>query len=166
MTAEREGGCACGAVRYRIMGDPIFVNNCHCTLCQKQTGGTSVVNAFIESEAVTLLSGELSHHVVQTGSGGDQNIFRCVACGTALWSAYPRLGDVGLGLRVATLDDARSLTPDAVIFTDSAMPWVTLPQGIPHFATTYRFDEVLPPDRLVRMQALVEKRAAQKAAIA
>ncbi len=160
--ARRDGGCACGAVRYRVAKDPIFVNNCHCTLCQKQTGGTSVVNAFIEGEAVTLLCGELSRHTVKTGSGGDQTIFRCITCGTALWSSYPRLGELGLGLRVSTLDDAGSITPDAVIFTDFALPWVTLPDGIPHFATTYRYDELLPPERLARMQALVEKRAAQK----
>lgn len=48
----REGGCGCGAVRYRVEGDPIFVNNCHCTQCQHQTGSTSVVNAFFESERV------------------------------------------------------------------------------------------------------------------
>jgi hypothetical protein len=46
----REGGCGCGHVRYRVEGEPIFVNNCHCRLCQQQTGSTSVVNAFFESE--------------------------------------------------------------------------------------------------------------------
>ena len=53
----REGGCGCGQVRYRVEGEPIFVNNCHCRLCQQQTGSTSVVNAFFESERVTLLAG-------------------------------------------------------------------------------------------------------------
>ena len=47
--AIREGGCGCGHVRYRVEGEPIFVNNCHCRLCQRQTGSTSVVNAFFES---------------------------------------------------------------------------------------------------------------------
>ena len=67
--AIREGGCGGGHVRYRVEGEPIFVNNCHCRLCQRQTGSTSVVNAFFESERVTLLEGELTDHTVTAGSG-------------------------------------------------------------------------------------------------
>ena len=35
-------------MRYRVVGTPIFVNNCHCKQCQQQTGSTSVVNAMYE----------------------------------------------------------------------------------------------------------------------
>jgi hypothetical protein len=157
------GGCACGAVRYRIDAEPIFVNNCHCRLCQRQTGSTSVVNLFVETEYLIQLGGALSRHVVTAGSGGDHAIMRCAACGTALWSHYPRLGDLGAGVRAGTLDDPAQVRPDAVIFTESAMPWVTLPDGIPHFATTYNPAEVLPPERFARLKALVERRAAQQA---
>lgn len=160
--AERlTGGCGCGAVRYEVDRAPIFVNNCHCTLCQKQTGSTSVVNAFYEAEALTQLSGKTTRHVVKAGSGGDHVIVRCADCGTALWSHYPRLGELGLGLRAGTLDDPGAVKPDAVIFTASRMPWVALPEGIPSFETTYNQAEVLPPERFARVQALVEKRAAQ-----
>jgi hypothetical protein len=156
----REGGCGCGTVRYRVTGDPIFVNNCHCTLCQHQTGGTSVVNAFIEAEAVTLLSGTLSEHTVQAGSGGPHVICRCGDCGSALWSFYPRLGRLGLGFRAGTLDEPGSLTPDAVIFTADAMPWVAHPAGIPAFERSYRFADVLPPERVARMHVLMARREA------
>ncbi|MDE2562280.1 MAG: GFA family protein [Sphingomonadales bacterium] len=153
----REGGCGCGAVRYRVEGDPIFVNNCHCTQCQHQTGSTSVVNAFFESERVTLLEGELSENVVRSGSGGPHVIVRCKACGVALWSHYPRLGRIGAGLRVGTLDDSGAFRPDAAIFLSERMPWVALPEGIPAFETTYDFAEVLPPERVTRMRALIAR---------
>src|SRR5690606_39084350 len=84
--AIREGGCGCGHVRYRISGEPMMVHNCHCRLCQRQTGSTSVVNAFFEGERVTLLQGELTEHEVKTGSGSAHTICRCARCGTALWS--------------------------------------------------------------------------------
>ena len=155
-----EGGCGCGTLRYRVAGTPIVINNCHCTLCQHQTGSTSVVNAFFETERFTLLSGTLKDHVVAGGSGKPHVIRRCSACGTAILSHYARLGTLGLGLRVGTLDDPGSFRPDAVIFVAEAMPWVALPEGIPAFETTYDFRKVLPPERMVRMNALVERRKA------
>lgn len=161
--AKLTGGCACGAVRYEIASDqPIYVNNCHCTLCQQQTGSTSVVNAFFEGNAITQLSGDTMRHVVKTGSGGDQIIVRCAQCGTALWSYYPRLGELGAGLRVGTLDEPGAVAPDAAIFVRSKMPWVALPEGIPHYETTYNAAELLPPERFARLKALIDLRAAQK----
>ncbi len=156
----REGGCGCGTVRYRVTGDPIFVNNCHCKLCQHQTGSTSVVNAFIEAERLELVDGELSEHIVPAGSGGPHTICRCARCGTAVWSRYPRLGSLGYGLRVGTLDETGAFTPDAVIFVESKMPWVALPDAIPVFEKTYNPFELLPPERVARLQAMLERRKA------
>lgn len=158
--ALHEGGCGCGALRYWVSGDPIFINNCHCSQCQRQTGGTSVVNAFYEGERFALTQGAFSEHVVKAGSGGPHTICRCIACGSAVLSIYPRLGRLGVGLRVGTLDDGASLRPDAVIFTGEAMPWVAFPADIPRFETTYNPAELLPPERMARLRALVERRKA------
>jgi hypothetical protein len=53
---------------------------------------------------------------------------------------------------------ASAFRPDAVIFVSEAMPWVALPPGIPAFDRGYDFAQVLPPDRLARMRALIEWR--------
>ncbi len=117
-------------------------------------------------------SGETTRHIVRTGSGGEQAIIRCAACGTALWSFYPRLGELGVGVRAGTLDDPGAVRPDAVIavrpdaviFTASRMPWVALPEGIPHFEASYNAQELLPPERFARLAALIALRAAQREA--
>lgn len=157
---ERSGGCGCGHVRYSVLGDPIFTNNCHCTQCQHQTGSTSVVNAFYEAARIRLESGELTEHVVTAGSGGPHTICRCSECGAALWSYYPRLGRLGAGIRVGTLDEPRALVPDAVVHMREKMPWVTLPEGIPAFETYYDYRELLPQERVARMDALIAQSAA------
>jgi hypothetical protein len=41
---EREGGCACGAVRYVVTGGPLRVGLCHCLTCRKRHGAP--FNAF------------------------------------------------------------------------------------------------------------------------
>jgi len=153
-----EGGCGCGSVRYQVRGEPIFTNNCHCTQCQHQTGSTSVVNAFFEMERITLLSGDVTESTFVAGSGGDHVVVRCKACGTALWSHYPRMGRKGAGVRVGTLDEAAAFKPDAVIYVSEKMPWVALPEGIPAFEKYYDFAEVIPPERLARLRDLGRRR--------
>ena len=37
-TAEFEGGCLCGAVRYRAISSPIRGVICHCSMCRKHSG--------------------------------------------------------------------------------------------------------------------------------
>lgn len=152
-----EGGCACGAVRYRLTDAPILVNNCHCTLCQRQTGTGSAVNAFIESDRFEHLSGELSRHELSTGSGGTQVILRCARCGTPVWSHYSRLGEQAAAVRVGTLDNPSALRLDAAIFVADKLVWSPLPEGTPHFDTVYNPAELLPPERFARLRSLLEE---------
>jgi len=156
----RDGGCACGALRFRAQGEPIFVNNCHCRLCQRQTGGTSVVNAFYESDRVEVLQGELTEHVVKGGSGGDHTICRCSECGTAVFSYYPRVGRFGAGIRVGSFDDPTVFTPTAVVFAAYRMPWVTLPEGVPAFDEYYSPKALYSEEAWSRMAALLERKGA------
>src|SRR5690348_11828467 len=88
MTEKLEGGCACGAVRYRMMAPPMFVHCCHCLDCQRQTGSAFVLNALIEAARVELPSGEPVRSEMPTDSGRPHGIYRCPACGTAVWSEY------------------------------------------------------------------------------
>jgi len=135
------------------------VNNCHCRLCQRQTGTGSAVNAFIESDRLEHLTGELSEHEFVTGSGGTQTVVRCVKCGTPLWSHYPRLGRKAAGIRVGTLDDPSEVRPDAAIFVASKPVWAPLPEGIPSFNGFYNpaeLAELLPPNRLERLMAILK----------
>ena len=151
-----EGGCGCGAVRYRLTDEPIFVNNCHCRLCQRQTGTGSAVNAFIESGKLEQLSGELSEHELATGSGGTQIIVRCATCGTPVWSHY-RLGRKAAAVRVGTLDDPSAVRPDAAIYVADRPAWAPLPEGVPQFETYYNPAELLAPERFARLKALLEQ---------
>src|SRR6266487_1162509 len=57
MSVPREGGCACGEVRYRLTSDPLFTHCCHCLNCQRQTGSAFVINLLIEADRVELLAG-------------------------------------------------------------------------------------------------------------
>ena len=126
MTDKLEGGCACGAVRYRLGSPPMFVHCCHCRDCQRQAGSAFAINALIEADRFALLSGETAPFAMPTDSGRPHHIHRCTACGTALWSEYGGRATLRFA-RAATLDDPAALTPDVHIYVRSKLPSVALP---------------------------------------
>jgi hypothetical protein len=83
-----DGGCACGAVRYRLNAAPMFVHCCHCSACQTETGSAFVLNALIEAERVEMLKGTLEPVLIPSESGKGQQVWRCPGCRVALWSNY------------------------------------------------------------------------------
>ncbi|ESR27504.1 GFA family protein [Lutibaculum baratangense] len=151
------GGCSCGAVRYRLDGPPMFVHCCHCRDCQRQTGSGFVVNALIESSHVQLIAGKPQPVTVPTESGYPHDILRCPECRVAAWSDYGRRGTM-IFLRVGTLDEPVTITPDVHIYTRSKLPWVALPPGVPAFAEYYEIEALWPAESLRRRAALNMKR--------
>jgi hypothetical protein len=151
----REGGCSCGAVRYRLNAEPLFVHCCHCLNCQRQTGSAFVINVLIETDRVEVLSGEPRPVDVPRDDGSMQRIFRCPQCNVAVFSeyTYPTVRFV----RAGTLDDPSSIEPDVHIFTRSKLPWVTLPETTPAFDVFYELDKLWPPVSLERLAVLREK---------
>ncbi len=153
MTKALAGGCACGAVRYRLASAPMFTHCCHCLLCQRQTGGGFVIHAMIEAERVVLQAGETRGDPAPTGSGAANAVHRCVACGTAVWSRYARAPGVCF-VKAGTLDDPAALTPGAHIFVRSKLPWLPLPEATPAFETYYDAATLWPPESLARRAAV------------
>lgn len=126
------GSCFCGFIRYRLETPPLFVHCCHCTDCQKQTGSAFAINALIERDRITLLSGAPEAVEMKTDSGLPHDIYRCPQCKTAVWSDYGRRRILAF-VRVATLDDPSALPPDVHIYTRSKLGWVVLPEGARSF---------------------------------
>jgi hypothetical protein len=155
MTTAREGGCSCGAVRYRLASDPLFVHCCHCLNCQRQTGSAFVINLMIESDRVVLLQGTPQAVDVPRDDGSTQRILRCPKCQIAIYSHYgrPRMSFV----RGGTLDVPSSVAPDVHIFTRSKLPWVQLPSAVPAFDIFYDMKALWPAASLERLKSLMEK---------
>ena len=153
----REGGCACGEVRYRLTAEPLVVHCCHCRNCQSQTGSACVVNVMLEADCVELLAGAPVPIDVPRGASSTQRIWRCPSCQIAVYSRYTS-GKLRF-VRAGTLDDPASVEPDVHIYTRSKLPWVTLPDGVPAFRSYYDPEKVWPPSSLQRLAALKASRS-------
>ena len=159
-----EGGCDCGAVRYRMETGPLFVHCCHCRWCQRESGASFALNAMIEADRVTELGvpPELVDTPSESGSG--QLIARCPACRVAVWSHYVGAGPLISFVRVGTLDNPDLLPPDIHIFTASKQPWVVLPEKASAVAGYYEREHYWPADSLARRRALLPRIEAYQAA--
>jgi len=154
MERELDGGCTCGAVRYRLTDAPMFVHCCHCTKCQTETGSAFVLNALIESDRVETIAGAPEPVMTPSESGRGQNVWRCPDCRVALWSNYGGAADLMRFVRVGTLDDPGALPPDVHIFTRSKLPWVQLPESVPAFEAYYDSKTAWPAESLARRRTL------------
>lgn len=125
-----EGGCACGAVRYKLMAAPPFVYTCHCTDCQKLTTSAFTLSAPVRRDTVQITKGKLKSWLrttTETGRPTRQTV--CANCGVRIYSEPPQAPD-RLTLRLGTLDDTSWLRPAAAIWMQSAQPWVCIPDDM------------------------------------
>jgi hypothetical protein len=150
-----EGGCTCGAVRYRMTSRPMFVHCCHCRWCQRESGASFALNAMIEADRVILVQGAPETVKIPSNSGKGQKMVRCPNCRVTLWSHYAGAGDVMSFVRVGTLDEPDRLPPDIHIFTSSKQPWIVLPPGIPAVEEYYGRSEYWPEASLARRRDLL-----------
>ena len=134
-----EGGCQCGAVRYRITGAPLAVYNCHCRDCQRASGATHTMSMPIASHLLERLSGELMSYDKAADSGRTVRMFGCARCGTKLWNE-PLASPQMLIVKPGTLDDPSWSAPIGNIWTDSALPWADIDPSQVNFPRQ-------PPDR-------------------
>lgn len=155
--AGREGGCACGRVRYRLSSGPLVVHCCHCHWCQRETGASFALNALIEADRVSLLQGDPDVTDTPSNSGKGQKILRCPTCRVAVWSHYAGFGDAIAFIRVGTLDDTSGFSPDIHIFTESKQPWVVIPDGQPAVQQYYSAKQYWSEASLARWAAVREK---------
>jgi len=151
-----EGGCSCGAVRYRLNDAPLYVHACHCLNCQRQTGSAFVINLLIETDRVELLAGEPQAVDAPRDDGSAQRIYRCPTCQVAVFSEYgwPEVKFV----RGGTLDDPSAVKPDIHIFTRSKVPWLALPDDVHVVDVYYDSRQLWPAESLERLDAVVAAR--------
>jgi hypothetical protein len=101
-----------------------------------------VLNAIIEASAIKILRGKL-RAVPVPRAFAPHDIYRCPKCQVALWSDYGHRSQIRF-VRVGTLDDPSALRPDIHIYTETKVPWLKLPKGIPAFREYYVLKKVWP----------------------
>ena len=128
----QRGACLCGEIEYRLLEDALTVYACHCTECQRQGGASFSLGMIVRRAAFELVRGEASEYRFETSDGRVKQASFCPRCSTRLWN--PAQNPDLLVLEAGTLDDASWVYPVGHIWTRSAQPWLSIPEGAMRFA--------------------------------
>lgn len=134
MNTQIDGGCLCGAVRFRADGPPAYVNFCHCRMCQKASGAPMMAWATFPKAKVAFAGKEpkmrKSSDIAERGF--------CAECGSAM--VWQRAGAETMDLAVASFDEPNTVAPSEHIWTESRVRWLTLTDHLPRYRERHGSD--------------------------
>lgn len=125
------GRCLCGDVAFELVGQPEFVQNCHCSRCRRARSAAHATNAFFRREQLTWTRGEQS--VTRFDLPGAKRFGQdfCRRCGSPVARVVASTGYVVVPC--GSLDDAPGRTPRGHIFVGSKAPWHQITDGLPQW---------------------------------
>ena len=126
-----EGGCQCGAVRYRLKAAPLTVFNCHCKGCQRFTGAAWSMGMIVRDEDFEVLCGQTVRYDRKADSGNVIAMDFCAHCHGWLWNV-PVVPGIKM-VRVGTLDNMDWAEPVGNQWTDSKAAWVKIDPELVNF---------------------------------
>jgi len=126
---QHDGGCMCGAVRYRLHGPFTYSAHCHCRSCQHAVGAGYATFSAVAPENFEIISGNLT---IYESSPGVRRGF-CNRCGTSLSYAGDDWTD--FAILSATLDDPSAAVPTTNVYLDHKQPWVALNENLRGYGT-------------------------------
>jgi hypothetical protein len=117
----RAGGCLCGAIRYRVEGEPRETVHCHCTICQKASGAPFMTWATFPKTAFSYLPNSKEPGGFRASKYAVREF--CRFCGSPL--LFRGDWDSTVDVSVGTLDEPDSVKPEA-------NTWVTTRRAFLH----------------------------------
>ena len=137
MSKAFTGGCACGAVRYEISAEPVFMGDCQCRDCQLRSGTGHGSYLTFPGRPSVKLAGEAKHWDVAGDNGNVKTHAFCPTCGSPVYLTFSLMPDL-LSVHAASLDDPGRYKPQAVTYTVRGHAWDHLDPALPKF-------EKMPP---------------------
>ena len=116
------GSCLCGKIRFAIDVPVTELRACHCTNCQKASGGAGTVNAMLPATAFRVTQGAPKKYTATADSGRVLNRFFCGDCGSPIYSQREQTPE-NVAVRAGTFDNAGAQSIVFHIWTKSARPW-------------------------------------------
>ena len=119
MTDAWDGGCLCGAVRFRATGEPKWTIWCHCQSCRRHCGAPAAAFASFDVSTVEVTTGAITKF--QSSPGTVRGF--CGRCGSTL-TCESTAAPGETHFHIGAFDRAADLEPRADYFVEERLPWV------------------------------------------
>lgn len=131
MSEAYTGGCACGALRYAITGEPLLMNDCQCRDCQRKSGtGHGSYLSFLGAKLV--LEGQATRWGIVADSGNVKTRAFCPTCGSPVYMTFAAMPDL-FTVHAASLDDPGRYRPQMVTYAVRGHAWDHVDPALPKF---------------------------------
>jgi hypothetical protein len=126
MPTPVDGGCLCGAVRYRIPHPFIgVIAHCHCTICRRASGAPVVTWLTVRKDDFVLTRGTC--RIRRSSDHGERGF--CADCGSQITFFTTRLPDE-IDVTLGTLDTPELFPAELHIWVDTRLPWLHLDEHL------------------------------------
>lgn len=133
MTTAYTGGCACGAIRFRIAAEPLFQNHCQCRDCQHKSGTGHGSYLSFPRQGVEQ-TGQATHWNLVADSGQVKTRAFCPTCGSPVYMTFSAAPDV-FTVHAGSLDDPGRFQPQVVTYAMRGHAWDRLDPALTKFDT-------------------------------
>lgn len=133
MSKTYTGGCACGAVRYEISGEPMVMVDCQCRDCQRRSGTGHGSYLTFPDRTNVKLDGKATQWDIAGDSGNIKSHTFCPVCGTPVYLTFPAMPQVFV-IHAASLDEPSRYKAQLVTYTGRAQAWDRVDPALPKFA--------------------------------
>lgn len=131
MGDDIEGGCRCGAVRYRVTADRLpAVYACHCLDCQTWSGSAFSLQFIVPEGALAVTGAPYLYQRVSDDGMRTSRQRGCAHCLTRVYNTNTRRPGLAV-VRAGTLDRSDELGIVAHIWTKRKLAGIDIPAEIP-----------------------------------
>ena len=123
-----EGGCLCGAIRYRSTASPVRGVICHCSMCRKHSGAPILAFVHFPSESFSWLKEEPARY--RSSQFAERGF--CPTCGSTVTMHEEILTDRAQ-IAVGSLDEPERVRPYDHVWTKDQIVWFEVDDDLPRY---------------------------------
>lgn len=123
-----EGGCLCGAIRYRATAAPMRAVICHCSLCRKHTGAPIALFVHFPIDSFTWLKEQPKRY--RSSEFAERGF--CSQCGSTVTMHEEILTD-RVQVAIGSLDQPDRVAVNDHVWTQDQISWFDVRDDLPRF---------------------------------